>query len=176
MAIRTIYKSIELFRLFSKPISRMSNPQQYLINPNTPPTSAYTTQQNINNGFYNSKGQFIFNPNLDISNSYVSPASIPSYPLQPGSNASQIHVNQNDKAIFTALNLQQQQVLATQQGTATGINRRTLNGPIFTSYRELNSYIKAQYTQGIPVYSPKPYLNTQPPYSVNTTLFNLGFQ
>lgn len=124
----------------------MSNkPQQFLINPGSPPAAPYTAQQNPNYGLYNSDGQFIFNPALNISNTYVSPSSLPSFPIQAGGNASQLTSNHENKSVFTALNLQQEQVRA-------GV--RTLNGPIFKSYREQMAYIQAQYTQPLPKQNP----------------------
>jgi hypothetical protein len=138
----------------------MSNaPQQFLINPGSPPAAPYTTQQNPNYGLYNSDGQFIFNPALNISNTYVSPASLPSFPIQAGGNASQITSNQENKSVFTALNLQQEQVRA---------GMRTLNGPIFKSYREQMAYIQAQYTQPLP--KPNPAATLPPTVTTPTTI------
>ena len=137
---------------------------------NAAPTAAYTDQQNINYGFYNSKGQFLFGKTPDISNQYVSPATLPSFPVRPGGNASQIHMNQNEISLFNALNAQQQQVYNTQTNPSLPLGqRRTLNGPIFKSDRDRLMYIKAQYSQAIPG------TTTTPTYSVNT-LFNLGYQ
>ena len=147
----------------------MSNaPQQFLINPGSPPAAPYTTQQNPNYGFYNSKGQFIFGQSPDISNTYVSPASLPSFPIQAGGNASQLTSNHENKAIFNALNLQQEQV------RASGVNGaavRTLNGPIFKSYREQMAYIQAQYTQPLP--KPNPAA-TLPPTAVTPTTVSVS--
>jgi len=133
------------------------SPQQFLINPGSPPAAPYTTQQNPNYGLYNSKGQFVFNPALGISNTYVSPASLPNFPIQAGGNASQIHANNENKTIFNALNLQQEQVRA-------GV--RTLNGPVFKSYRDQMAYLQAQYTQPLP--KPNPAA-TQPPTAATPT-------
>ena len=127
------------------------SPQQFLINPGSPPAAPYTTQQNPNYGLYNSKGQFIFDPALGISSTYVTPASLPSFPIQAGGNASQVTSNQENKSVFTALNLQQEQVRA-------GV--RTLNGPIFKSYREQMAYLQAQYTQ--PLAKPNPAVVVPP--------------
>lgn len=138
----------------------MSNsPQQFLINPGSPPAAPYTAQQNPNYGLYNSKGQFIFNPALGISNTYVTPASLPSFPIQAGGNASQVTSNQENKSVFTALNLQQEQVRA---------GKRTLNGPIFKSYREQMAYIQAQYTQPLP--KPNPAATQPPTVTTPTTV------
>ena len=141
------------------------SPQQFLINPGSPPAAPYTTQQNPNYGLYNSKGQFIFDPALGISSTYVTPASLPSFPIQAGGNASQITSNHENKSVFTALNLQQEQVRA-------GV--RTLNGPIFKSYREQMAYLQAQYTQPLPkpnpavVVPPTPAAPFGPTISVST--------
>jgi len=135
----------------------------------TAPTAPYTDQQNINYGLFNSKGQFIFGTNPDISNQYVSPATLPSFPIRPGGNASQIHTNQNEISLFNALNAQQQQVYNTQTNPSLPLGqRRTLNGPIFKSDRDRLMYIKAQYSQAIPG------TTATPTYSVNT-LFNMGY-
>jgi hypothetical protein len=140
----------------------MSSPQQFLINPGSPPAAPYTTQQNPNYGLYNVKGQFIFDPALNISSTYVSPASLPSFPIQAGGNASQITSNHENKSVFTALNLQQEQVRA-------GV--RTLNGPIFKSYREQMAYLQAQYTQPLP--KPNPAA-TQPPTAATPTTVSVS--
>ena len=137
----------------------MSSPQQFLINPGSPPAAPYTTQQNPNYGLYNSKGQFIFGKSPDISNTYVTPASLPNFPIQAGGNASQITSNHENKSVFTALNLQQEQVRA-------GV--RTLNGPIFKSYREQMAYIQAQYTQ--PLAKPNPAATLPPTAATPTTV------
>ena len=138
------------------------SPQQFLINPGSPPAAAYTTQQNPNYGLYNSKGQFIFGQSPDISNTYVSPASLPNFPIQAGGNASQIHSNIENKTIFNALNLQQEQVRA-------GV--RTLNGPIFKSYRDQMAYLQAQYTQPLPKSNPAA---TQPPTVTTPTTVSVS--
>jgi hypothetical protein len=135
------------------------SPQQFLINPGSPPAAPYTTQQNPNYGLYNSKGQFIFDPALGISNTYVSPASLPNFPIQAGGNASQIHTNNENKSIFNALNLQQEQVRA-------GV--RTLNGPVFKSYRDQMAYLQAQYTQPLP--KPNPAATNPPTNTTPTTI------
>ena len=136
---------------------------------NAAPTAAYTDQQNINYGFYNSKGQFLFGKTPDISNQYVSPATLPSFPVRPGGNASQIHTNLSEISLFNALNAQQQQVYNTQTNpNLPQSQRRTLNGPIFKSDRDRLMYIKAQYSQAVPG------TTSNPTYSVNT-LFNLGY-
>ena len=136
---------------------------------NAAPTAAYTDQQNINYGFYNSKGQFLFGKTPDISNQYVSPATLPSFPVRPGGNASQIHTNLSEMSLFNALNAQQQQVYNTQTNpNLPQSQRRTLNGPIFKSDRDRLMYIKAQYSQAVPG------TTSNPTYSVNT-LFNLGY-
>ena len=136
---------------------------------NAAPTAAYTDQQNINYGFYNSKGQFLFGKTPDISNQYLSPATLPSFPVRPGGNASQIHTNLSEISLFNALNAQQQQVYNTQTNpNLPQSQRRTLNGPIFKSDRDRLMYIKAQYSQAVPG------TTSNPTYSVNT-LFNLGY-
>ena len=139
----------------------MSN-SQFIINPGFTPAAPYTTQQNPNYGFYNSDGQFIFGRSPDISNTYVSPASLPSFPIQAGGNASQLTSNHENKSVFTALNLQQEQVRA---------GKRTLNGPIFKSYREQMAYIQAQYTQPLP--KPNPAA-TQPPTATTPTTVSVS--
>jgi hypothetical protein len=121
------------------------------------PTANYTDQQNINYGFYNSQGQFLFNKALNISGEYVSPATLPQFPIRAQGDASQLTTNANNKSIFAALNMQSAQVAA---------NKRSLNGPIFKSYREQIAYIQGQYTQAVPG------TTSAPTYSVNT-LFNL---
>lgn len=121
------------------------------------PTANYTDQQNINYGFYNSQGQFLFNPVLNISGEYVSPATLPQFPIRAQGDASQMTTNANNKSIFAALNMQSAQVAA---------NKRSLNIPIFKSYREQIAYIQGQYTQAVPG------TTSAPTYSINT-LFNL---
>jgi len=121
------------------------------------PTANYVDQQNINYGFYNSAGQFLFNPVLNISGEYVSPATLPQFPIRGQGNAREMTTNNNNKSIFAALNMQTLQVAA---------NKRSLNIPIFKSYREQIAYIQGQYTQAVPG------TTSSPTYSVNT-LFNL---
>jgi hypothetical protein len=116
----------------------------------------YLAQQNPNYGLYNARGQFYFNPVLGISSEYVSPATLPNYPLDQGANVSEIVRNTQNISIFNALNAQAQQVKC-------GI--RSQNGPIFSSYRELMAYTQAQYAQAIPG------TTSSPTYSINT-LFN----
>jgi hypothetical protein len=123
------------------------------------PTANYVDQQNINYGLYNSKGQFLFSPALNISGGYVSPATLPQFPIRAQGDASQLITNANNKMIFTALNNQSLQV---------GQNKRSLNLPIFKSYREQIAYIQGQYTQAIPG------TTSTPTYSVNTLFTNLG--
>lgn len=120
------------------------------------PTANYTDQQNINYGFFNAEGQFLFNPVLNISGEYVSPATLPQFPIRGQGDASQISRNNYNKSVFAALNMQSQQVKC---------NVRSLNGPIFKSYREQMAYIQGQYTQAIPG------TTSSPTYSVST-LFN----
>jgi hypothetical protein len=118
-----------------------------------PPTQTdYTDQQNTTYGFWNSKGQFIFNPALGISAEYVSPATQPHFPVRSSGDASQIRRNEQNRTIFNALNAQQQQV---QQ------NKRSTNGPLFKSHQEMLSYIQGQYTQ------PLPGTTRQPIYTVS---------
>lgn len=123
------------------------------------PTANYTDQQNINYGLFNSKGQFLFNPALNISGEYVSPATLPQFPIRGQGDASQMTTNANNKMIFAALNAQSREVAC---------NTRSLNRPIFKSYREQMAYIQGQYTQAIPG------TTSAPTYSINT-LFNPQF-
>lgn len=123
------------------------------------PTANYTDQQNINYGLFNSKGQFLFSPTLNISGEYVSPATLPQFPIRAQGDASQLTTNANNKSIFAALNAQSRQVAC---------NTRSLNRPIFKSYREQLAYIQGQYTQAIPG------TTSMPTYSINT-LFNPQF-
>ena len=123
------------------------------------PTANYVDQQNINYGLYNSKGQFLFNPALNISGEYVSPATLPQFPIRGQGDASQLTTNANNKSIFAALNAQSREVAC---------NTRSLNRPIFKSYREQMAYIQGQYTQAIPG------TTSTPTYSINT-LFNPQF-
>jgi len=134
-------------------------PQQFLINPGSPPAAPYTTQQNPNYGLYNAKGQFLFDPAPGISNTYVTPASLPNFPIQAGGYASQIHTTIENKTIFNALNLQQEQVRA---------GRRTLNGPVFKSYRDQMAYLQAQYAQ--PLAKPNPAATQPPTVTTPTTV------
>jgi hypothetical protein len=120
------------------------------------PSASYVEAASLNYGLYNSKGQYYFNPALGISSEYVSPATLPNYPIQQGGNASQIINNTQNNFIFNALNTQALQVKC-------GI--RSKAGPIFSSYRELMAYTQAQYSQAIPGTT-----NT-PTYSINN-LFN----
>ena len=123
------------------------------------PTANYVDQQNINYGLFNSKGQFLFSPSLNISGEYVSPATLPQFPIRAQGDASQLTTNANNKSVFAALNAQSRQVAC---------NTRSLNRPIFKSYREQLAYIQGQYTQAIPG------TTSMPTYSINT-LFNPQF-
>ena len=123
------------------------------------PTANYVDQQNINYGLYNSKGQFLFNPALNISGEYVSPSTLPQFPIRGQGDASQLITNANNKSIFVALNAQSREVAC---------NTRSLNRPIFKSYREQMAYIQGQCTQAIPG------TTSMPTYSINT-LFNPQF-
>lgn len=123
------------------------------------PTANYVDQQNINYGLYNARGQFLFNPALNISGDYVSPATLPQFPIRAQGDASQLTTNANNKMIFAALNAQSREVAC---------NTRSLNRPIFKSYREQMAYIQGQYTQAIPG------TTSAPTYSINT-LFNPQF-
>jgi len=111
---------------------------------NPPPQAAYTTQQNTTYGFFNPTGQFLFDPVLGISSEYVSPATLQSFPLQPGSYASQLTRNQGDKALFASMNVQ-----ATQFSTGQK-NLLANNQPLFKSHQDLMRYIQGQYTQRLP--------------------------
>ena len=111
---------------------------------NPPPQAPYTAQQNTSYGFYNAAGQFLFNPALGISGDYTSPATLQSYPLQPGSYGSQLIKNQGDRALFGAMNIQ-----ATQYSTGQK-NLLANNQPLFKSHQDLMRYIQGQYTQQLP--------------------------
>ena len=71
----------------------------------------------------------------------------PNWPLNTGSNNSQIHKNQQAKSIFVALN--------DRKANGTLIN---MGMPIFKSHHEKILYIQAQYSQA--VYLPKQGINT----------------
>lgn len=117
------------------------------------PQAAYTEQQNTTYGFWNASGQFKFDPALDISNQYVSPATLQSYPLPPGAYASQVIKNQGDKALFHSTNAQMTQFQRSFDGTGTPANSRNWlanNQPTFKSHQDLMRYIQAQYTQPLP--------------------------
>jgi hypothetical protein len=109
-----------------------------------PPQAAYTAQQNTTYGFYNAAGQFIFDPALGISSEYTSPATLQSYPLQPGSYASQVIRNNADRCLFASMNTQ-----ATQYSTGQK-NLLANNQPLFKSHQDLMRYIQGQYTQRLP--------------------------
>jgi hypothetical protein len=140
-----------------------------------PPTSsgaAYTDPQSTHYGFFNSKGQILLGPNAvqpyasgtyidpsNVSTQYVSPASLPSFPLRPGSNQSQITANNQAKTIFNSLNAQSEQVAA---------GRRRAQLPIFQSDQDRIRYIQAQYSQAIPG------TTNAKTYSVNTLFPGFG--
>ena len=140
-----------------------------------PPTSsgaAYTDPQSTHYGYFNSKGQILLGYNAvkpyasgtyidvsSVSSQYVSPASLPSFPLRPGSNQSQITANNQAKTIFNSLNAQSNQV-------AAGLRRAQL--PIFQSDQDRIRYIQAQYSQ------PIPGTTNAPTYSVNTLFPGFG--
>lgn len=109
-----------------------------------PPQAPYTAQQNTSYGFYNAAGQFLFSPVLGISDEYTSPATLASFPMQPGSYASQIIRNQGDKALFSSMNIQ-----ATQYSTGQK-NLLANNQPLFKSHQDLMRYIQGQYSQRLP--------------------------
>jgi hypothetical protein len=109
-----------------------------------PPQAAYTAQQNTAYGFYNATGQFLFDPALNISGDYTSPATLQSYPLQPGSYASQVIKNNGDRCLFASMNIQ-----ATQFSTGQK-NLLANNQPLFKSHQDLMRYIQGQYTQRLP--------------------------
>jgi hypothetical protein len=119
-------------------------------------SASYLEAAGLNYGLYNTKGQFYFNTALGISAEYVSPATLPNYPIQQGGNASQIAQNTQNISIFNALNAQAQQVKC-------GIRSRS--GPVFSSYRAMMAYTQAQYAQAIPG------TTSTPTYSIET-LFN----
>lgn len=121
---------------------------------NNRPGANYTDQQNTTYGFYNSKGQFLFNQNPDISGQYTSPATLPQFNVRQGGDASQIRRNEENKTLFNALNAQSLQVQA---------NKRSWTAPIFKSHQDLLKYVQAQYTQQLPG-TPK----APPFYSVDT--------
>jgi hypothetical protein len=108
---------------------------------NNRPGANYTDQQNTTYGFYNSKGQFLFNQNPDISGQYTSPATLPQFNVRQGGDASQIRRNAENKTLFNALNAQSLQVQA---------NKRSWTAPIFKSHQDLLKYVQAQYTQQLP--------------------------
>ena len=120
------------------------------------PSASYVEAASLNYGLYNSKGQYYFNPALGISSEYVSPATLPNYPIQQGGNARQLTANTQNNFIFNALNAQSLQVKC---------GLRSQAGPIFSSYRELMAYTQAQYSQAIPG------TTSTPTYSIET-LFN----
>ena len=142
-----------------------------------PPRSsgaAYTDAQNTHYGYFNSKGQILLGPNAvqpyvaaagtyidasSVSTQYVSPASIQSFPLRPGSNQSQLTANNQAKTIFNSLNAQSNQV-------AAGLRRA--QQPIFQSDQDRIRYIQAQYSQAIPG------TTNAPTYSVNTLFPGFG--
>jgi hypothetical protein len=140
-----------------------------------PPTSsgaAYTDPQSTNYGYFNSKGQILLGPNAvppyavgtyidpsSVSTQYVSPASLQSFPLRPGSNQSQLTANNQAKTIFNSLNAQSDQVAA---------GRRRAQLPIFQSDQDRIRYIQAQYSQAIPG------TTNAKTYSVNTLFPGFG--
>jgi len=121
---------------------------------NNRPGANYTDQQNTTYGFFNSKGQFLFNQNPDISGQYTSPATLPQFNVRQGGDASQIRRNAENKTLFNALNAQSLQVQA---------NKRSWTPPVFKSHQDLLKYVQAQYTQQLPGTPKAPAF-----YSVNT--------
>jgi len=117
-------------------LPRPANPHSFIQG-----TLDYTDFKNTVYGFVNSRGQFIFNQSLGISGEYISPASLPNFPVRQGGNASQIHTNTQNRTLFNALNAQSIQV---QNG------QRSWTPPVFKSHQDLLKYIQAQYTQAIP--------------------------
>jgi hypothetical protein len=101
----------------------------------------YTDPQNTTYGFWNSKGQLKLGGNPDISNQYVSPATLPQFNVRQGGDASQLRRNAENKTLFNALNAQSTQVTAHQ---------RSWTAPIFKSHQDLLKYVQAQYTQQLP--------------------------
>jgi hypothetical protein len=99
----------------------------------------YTSPKNTIYGFWDSKGRFIFNQ--DLSGEYISPASLPNFPIRQGGNGSQIVANTGNRTLFNALNAQTNQV---------NNNQRSWAGPVFKSHQDLMRYIQAQYTQPLP--------------------------
>lgn len=114
-----------------------------------PPQSAYTTQQNPNYGFYNVKGQFLFNQTPDISDQYVSPATLPQFPLQKGSYASEVTRQRGANTLFNSINAQVTQVNAGIGGSALP-PIRSWTAPVFKSQQDKIRYIQAQYSQPLP--------------------------
>lgn len=109
-----------------------------------PPQAAYTAQQNTTYGFYNATGQFLFDPALGISSEYTSPATLASYPLQPGSYGSELLKQQGNVCLFASMNIQ-----ATQYQTGQK-NLLANNQPLFKSHQDLMRYTQAQYSQRLP--------------------------
>ena len=115
--------------------------QNATVGYNQPAGPDYTDQQNTQFGFWNTKGQFYFDPRLSISGDYVSPATQPQFNVRRGGDASQIRRNAENKTLFNALNAQSTQVQA---------NQRSWTAPIFKSHQDLLKYVQAQYTQQLP--------------------------
>jgi hypothetical protein len=114
-----------------------------------PPQSAYTTQQNPNYGFYNVRGQFLFGQTPDISGQYVSPATLPQYPIEKGGYASEITRLRGNNTFFNSINAQVRQVNAGIGGIATP-PIRSWTQPVFKSQQDKIRYIQAQYSQPLP--------------------------
>lgn len=136
--------------------------------------AAYTDIQSTTFGYFNSKGQILLGQNAlppfqdssgtyidasSVSVSYVSPATVQTFPIRPGGDSSQITANNQAKAIFNSLNLQSEQV-------AAGVRRPQY--PIFASQQDRIRYIQGQYTQAIPG------TTNAKTYSVNTLFPGFG--
>lgn len=119
-----------------------------------PPQSAYTTQQNPNYGFYNVRGQFLFGQTPDISGQYVSPATLPQFPVQKGGYASELTRLRGANTLFNSINAQVRQVNAGIGGVATP-PVRSWTAPVFKSQQDKIRYIQAQYSQPLPGVRPE---------------------
>jgi len=122
--------------------------------------AAYTDPQNTNFGYFNATGQILLGPRAlapqdfsGVSSQYVSPASVQTFPIRPGGDASQITANTRAKALFNSLNAQSQQVSA---------GKRQIQYPMFASQQDRIRYVQAQYSQ------PIPGTTASPTYSVNS--------
>ena len=108
--------------------------------PNPPPQPAYNIPYTAGNSVY------VNNWISSQSNPAYPFSTNPNWPLNPGSNGSQITNNNQAKQIFTSVNSQQ----------ANGLLKGT-GMPIFRTDQERMLYIQAQYSQA--VYLPKKCIN-----------------